>query len=246
MSRYHGTLPDTSIELRNVSFRYADHEPWILKDCSLRIGDGESVAITGSSGCGKSTLVKIILGVLEPQEGEVLCGGIDIRRLGLARYRAMVGSVMQADHLFEGSIADNIASHDPEATPLRIETAARLAAIHEDVLAMPMGYETLVGDMGSSLSGGQQQRVLLARALYRDPKLLVLDEATSSIDSTCERQINAAISSAKVTRILVAHREATIATAHRVVVVRNGHAQPILAPSQQGCRDADVRTVYSS
>lgn len=226
-SGYAGPLPDASIELRSVSFRYSASEPWILKDCSLRIAAGESVAIAGSSGCGKTTLVKVLLGLLDPEEGEVLYGGLDIRKLGLARYRSEVGAVLQDDQLFAGSVADNVAFFDPDATPLRIEAVARVAAIHDDIVAMPMGYQTLVGDMGSSLSGGQKQRLILARALYRQPKLLVLDEATSSLDIERERQVNAAVHHLAITRVVVAHRPETIASAQRVLVMADGAVQPI-------------------
>jgi ATP-binding cassette subfamily B protein RaxB len=218
---YAGPLLDTSIELRNVSFRYDKHEPWILKDCSLYIDAGASVAITGPSGCGKSTLVKILLGLLEPVDGTVLCGGVDIRKLGLARYRSVIGAVLQDDRLFEGSVADNIAFFDSASAPKKLEDAARTAAIHEDVLKMPMGYETLVGDMGSSLSGGQQQRILIARALYREPKILMLDEATSSLDAGREHHIKAAVSRLSVTRIVVTHRVETISRANIVYSVSN-------------------------
>jgi len=146
-------------------------------------------------------------------------GGIDIRKMGLARYRSLVGAVMQDDHLFAGSIADNIRLFDPEATPQRVEAAAHLARIHEEIVAMPMGYETLVGDMGSSLSGGQKQRVLLARALYRKPKFLVLDEATSHLDVAREREINALVKRLKITRLVLAHRPETLASADRVIVL---------------------------
>ncbi|GAP66409.1 ABC-type bacteriocin/lantibiotic exporter withN-terminal double-glycine peptidase domain [Mizugakiibacter sediminis] len=226
-AHYQGPEPEPSIELRNVSFRYAEGEPWILRHCSLRIDAGESVAIVGPSGCGKTTLVKLILGLLTPTEGEVLFGGIDIRRFGLARYRSLVGAVMQDDQLFAGSIADNIAFFDPDANPARIEAAARLAALHDDIAAMPMGYQALVGDMGSSLSGGQKQRLILARALYRKPRLLVLDEATSHLDNERERHINEAIQRLRITRVVIAHRQATITSAQRALLVANGAVQPI-------------------
>jgi ATP-binding cassette subfamily B protein RaxB len=226
-SAWDAPLPEAEIKVRNVSFRYAEGEPWILKNCSLTIPTGESVALIGPSGCGKTTLAKIILGLLEPQEGEVLYGGIDIHRLGLGRYRSHVGAVMQDDQLFAGSIADNIACFDAESSPLRIEAAARLAAINDDIAAMPMGYQCLVGDMGSTLSGGQKQRLLLARALYRKPALLVLDEATSHLDIERERQVNAAVNRMRITRIVIAHRPETIASAQRALLVANGAVQPI-------------------
>lgn len=229
-STWNAPLPKAEIHVRNVSFRYAEGEPWILKNCSLRVPASQSVALIGPSGCGKTTLAKIILGLLEPQEGEVLYGDIDIRRVGLGRYRDLIGAVMQDDQLFAGSIADNIACFDPEATQSRIEAAARQAAIHDDIVRMPMGYQSLVGDMGSALSGGQKQRVLLARALYRRPSLLVLDEATSHLDIERERQVNAAVHRLAITRIVIAHRPETIASAQHTLVVANGAVHPI--PSQ--------------
>lgn len=233
-SEWDGPLPEATIEVRNVSFRYADGEPWILKNCALTVRAGESVAITGPSGYGKTTLAKIILGLLEPQEGEVLFGGVDIRRLGLGRYRDQVGAVMQDDQLFAGSIADNIACFDTESTQPRIEAAARLAAINDDIVAMPMGYQSLVGDMGSAFSGGQRQRILLARALYRKPSLLVLDEATSSLDLKLEQQVNATINRQRITRIIVAHRLETLWGASRVVAVSNGQIRSIPSPKDLG------------
>lgn len=216
-SSWDGPAPEASIELCNVSFRYAEGEPWILRHCNLRIDAGESVAFVGPSGCGKSTLAKIMLGLLAPTEGEVRFGGVDIRKLGLDVYRRWIGAVMQDDQLFAGSIADNISFFDPEATPMRIEAAARLAAVHDDIAAMPMAYQSLVGDMGSSLSGGQKQRVILARALYRRPRLLVLDEATSHLDLERERLVNAAVQRLRITRIVIAHRPETVAAAGRVI-----------------------------
>jgi ATP-binding cassette subfamily B protein RaxB len=217
-----GPVPEASVELHEVSFRYAENEPWILRNCSLKIEAGESVAITGPSGCGKSTLAKIMLGLLEPTEGVVKFGGIDIRKLGLDTYRQWIGAVMQDDQLFAGSIADNISFFDVEATPGRIEAAARLAAIHEDIAAMPMGYQSLVGDMGSSLSGGQKQRVILARALYQAPTLIVLDEATSHLDVTNENRVNCLIKNLNSTRITIAHRPETLAASKRIVSLAAG------------------------
>lgn len=222
-STWEGSLPLPSIELRQVSFRYSDGDPWVFKDCNLKIEVGDSVAIVGSSGCGKTTLVKIILGLLRPTEGKVLFGGVDIRKLGLGTYRRMLGAVMQDDQLFAGTIADNISFFDRSVTAEKVQEAAKMAAIHEDISAMPMGYMTMVGDMGSSLSGGQKQRVILARALYRFPKLLVLDEATSHLDVECERLVNIAVKQMDMTRIVIAHRPETIAAMEKVIKFDNGH-----------------------
>lgn len=208
-----GPIPEASIELCNISFRYAESEPWILRHCNMKIEAGESVAITGSSGCGKSTLAKIVLGLLYPTEGIVKIGGIDIRKLGLDTYRQCIGTVMQDDQLFAGSIADNISFFDLDTSMDRVMAAAQMAAIHEDIVDMPMGYQSLVGDMGSSLSGGQKQRMILARALYRQPKILVLDEATSHLDPIREKLIASAVEKLNITKLIIAHRESTIKSA---------------------------------
>lgn len=204
------------IEVRNLSFRYADSEPYVLRNLNLRIEEGQSIAIVGGSGCGKTTLLKVMMGLLPPTEGEVLIGGVNIQRLSTAQYRDLIGTVMQDDQLFSGSILDNISFFDPQPNAERIETCTRLAAIHEDILAMPMGYQTLIGDMGTVLSGGQKQRVLLARAFYKKPRILLLDEATSHLDVTRERQVSEAVSHLRLTRIIVAHRRETIASADRI------------------------------
>lgn len=210
------------IEVQGLSFRYAEGEPWVLQGCSFTVEEGESVAIVGASGCGKTTLVKLLLGLLVPSEGTIRVGGQDIRRLGLRNYRSIVGAVMQDDQLFAGSVAENIAFGDAELDFARVEAAARLAAVHEEIAAMPMGYHTLIGDMGTALSGGQKQRVILARALYRKPKLLFLDEATSHLDVERERLVNAAVQCLKVTKLIIAHRPETIASADRVLVMHGG------------------------
>jgi ATP-binding cassette subfamily B protein RaxB len=207
------------IEVRNLSFRYSESEPWVLRNVNFKIEEGESVAMVGPSGCGKTTLLKVLLGLLPPTEGEVLIGGTSLIRLGVQRYRDMIGTVMQEDQLFAGSIADNISFFDPQHDPERIEACAQLAAVHHDIEAMPMRYNTLIGDMGTVLSGGQKQRVLLARALYKNPQLLFLDEATSHLDVGREKSVNEAIRRLKLTRIIVAHRPETISSADRVVML---------------------------
>ena len=235
---YTGPDPEPRLEVKHLSFRYAEGEPWVIRDLSFSIAPGESVAIAASSGTGKTTLAKLVLGLLEPTAGQILYGGIDIRTLGLARYRTLVAAVMQDDQLFAGSIADNIAFFDAEATPLRIEAAARLAHIHDEIAAMPMSYQTLVGDMGSSLSGGQKQRVLLARALYRKPKLLVLDEATSHLDVAREREVNALVKRVNITRLVFAHRPETLASADRAITLDK--ANPNLSPCVNRRRETDA------
>lgn len=223
---------NTRIEVENLSFRYGDGEPWVLRACSFMIEAGESVAIIGASGCGKTTLIKLLLGLLPPTEGIIRVGGHDLHRIGPRNVRTLVGAVMQDDQLFAGSVADNISFFDPEMDQPRIEQAARLAAVHEEITAMPMGYHSLIGDMGSSLSGGQKQRVILARALYRNPKLLFLDEATSHLDVMKERLVNDAVKALKLTKVIVAHRPETIASADRVLVMEQGCIVQELRPQQ--------------
>ncbi len=220
---YVGLLPSPALEVDNLSFRYAASEPWILRNCSFRVEAGESVALVGASGCGKTTLAKLILGLLTPQEGAVRIGGIEIRKYGLEAYRNLFGVVMQEDQLFSGSIADNITFFHSTPDLGRLEWAARQAAVHEDILSMPMAYETLIGDMGSALSGGQKQRLFLARAFYRQPRYLLLDEATSHLDIFNEERINSAIRDLQITRIVIAHRPETIVSADQVFTLQNGH-----------------------
>lgn len=213
------------VELRGIRYRYSESDPWVLDGIDLVVKPGEHVAITGPSGCGKSTLVKIILGLVEPGAGELLVDGLPLARFGHRNYRGEVGAVLQNDTLFGGSLATNIALFDDRPDMERIIEAARAAAIHEDIARMPMQYETLVGEMGSSLSGGQHQRVLLARALYRNPRILVVDEATSHLDVETESAVNSAIRRLNMTRIVVAHRHETILAADRVVRLVNGRIE---------------------
>ncbi len=220
------------IELRGVGYRYAPTEPWVLSGVDLVVEEGRSLAITGPSGCGKTTLVKVLLGLLPPTEGEVLFDGTPIHRLGLSHYRALIGTVMQEDRLFSGSVADNICFFDAEPDLDWIEECARLAAVDTEIRAMTMGFHTLVTDVGTGLSGGQKQRVLLARALYRRPRILVLDEATSHLDLRNERSVNEAVRSMALTRVVVAHRPETIAVADRVVTLADGRVASDSAASR--------------
>src|SRR5437763_13957711 len=160
----------------------------------------------GPSGGGKTTLIQIMLGLLEPTSGEVLIDGIPLTTIGAQAYRQQVGAVMQEDQLLSGSIADNICFFDPGYDHDRMLECARLAGVHDEIMAMPMTYNSLIGDMGSSLSGGQKQRLLLARALYRQPKLLFLDEGTAHLDTEKEAEVNANLRRLGMTLISVAHR----------------------------------------
>ena len=221
MPRHSAALP-ASIELRNVSFRYADGEPEILREVNLTIEAGESVAVVGPSGCGKTTLIKLMLGVLAPTAGQVLVGGRPLEHLGLRAWRDQVGAVMQDDTLFSGSIADNISFFSAQPDREWLQQCARVASIHDDILTLPMQYQTLIGDLGVALSGGQKQRLLLARALYKRPQVLFLDEATSSLDVDRERTVNQAVKQLALTRVIVAHRPETIASAARVIALHEG------------------------
>jgi ATP-binding cassette subfamily B protein RaxB len=227
-TRLVGDTRDTlepSLEVKGLRYRYAEQEPYVLDGVDFKIDAGESVAIVGPSGCGKTTLLNVMLGILSPTEGDVLVGGISMAQIGLDALRQMVGTVLQDDVLFAGSISDNISFFDPHADQEWVEQCARLAAIHHDITTMPMAYNTLVGDMGTVLSGGQKQRILLARALYKRPKILFLDEATSHLDIEREHLVNAAVKTLKMTRVIVAHRPETIGTADRVIVLTDGKVE---------------------
>ncbi|WP_394203873.1 peptidase domain-containing ABC transporter [Shewanella waksmanii] len=210
------------LRLENVCFSYGDNEKQVIDNVSLTIEAGESVAIVGESGCGKTTLVKLMLGLLTPTQGRILIDGQDITQIGLIQYRRQIAAVMQDDTLLSGSIADNITFFDPEPNYLRMQQCAQLAAIESDISKMNMGYNTLVGDMGSQFSGGQIQRLLLARALYQQPRLLFMDEATSHLDIDNEAKITEQIKQLEMTRVIIAHRPETIKQAQQVLVMYQG------------------------
>jgi len=212
--------PKGQLTLENICFSYSDDQPNILNNVNLSLSAGDSIAITGPSGCGKTTLMKLMLGLLQPSSGRILLDGKDITHLGLKSYRKHIAAVMQDDTLLAGSIADNISFFDPQPNYLKIEQCAQLAAIHDDITHMTMGYNALVGDMGANLSGGQMQRLLLARALYQTPCVLFLDEATSHLDKENESKISEHIQHLPMTRIMIAHRQETINKAENVYVLQ--------------------------
>lgn len=211
------------ITLQDVCFSYDEGESAILTNINLTINAGDSVAITGPSGCGKTTLMKIMLGLLQPTSGKVLLDGKNINQLGLKNYRKAIAAVMQDDTLLAGSIGDNISFFDPQPNYPLIERSAQHAAINDDVTNMTMGYNSLVGDMGSNLSGGQIQRLLLARALYQSPCVLFMDEATSHLDSKNEARISEQIQHLSMTRVMIAHRQETIEKAEKIFELVNGN-----------------------
>ncbi|NOI06228.1 peptidase domain-containing ABC transporter [Vibrio anguillarum] len=205
------------LKVENLSFRYADNTEWVLKSVSFEIKPGECVAITGPSGCGKTTLMKLILGLLKPTRGTIFFNGIDISTLNLSEYRACIGSVMQNDSLLSGTLTENITMFDTNFNERKMIESCRMACIADDIALLPMGYHSLVGDMGNTFSGGQLQRLFLARALYKSPTLLCLDESSSHLDENNEVSINTNLAQFEVTKVIVAHRKETIKQANRVI-----------------------------
>lgn len=227
-----GERPKGAIELRNVGFRYGAVEAEVLQGVNFKVEPGEMVALIGPSGGGKTTLLKLMMGLFEPSYGQILIDSRPLAAIGHGVWRSQIGSVSQDDSLFAGTLAENIAFFDPEVDMRRVREVAALAAIDQDIEAMPMGYETLVGDMGCVLSGGQKQRLLLARALYPDPAVLFIDEGTAHLDSASERKVMEAIKSLPITRIVSAHRPVPIESADRVLLVNKGvRSTPRIAPA---------------
>lgn len=208
-----------SLETNGLSYRYDSQSAPIFSALSLSVDPGESVAITGASGAGKTTLMKVLCGLFEPDSGRVLINGIDIRQIGINNYHRMIACVMQDDRLFSGSIRENICGFAEEMDEEWMVECARASHIHDVIMNMPMGYETLIGELGEGLSGGQKQRIFIARALYRKPGILFMDEATSALDSESEHFVNVAIKNMNITRVIIAHRETTLRTVDRVISI---------------------------
>ncbi len=214
-----------TIEAKQLGYRYGENEQPVLKAVNLIVPPGSMLAIVGPSGGGKTTLVKLLLGLIQPTEGKVTCNGIPLGQL--MDFRQQIGAVMQRDQLLAGSVSDNISFFDVEADQQKLEYCAHLALVHDDIVALPMGYQSLVGDMGNVFSGGQVQRLLLARALYREPKILFLDEATSHLDALSEQLVSNSVRNLPMTKIVVAHRQSTIKGADQVLYVSDGDAKLI-------------------
>lgn len=210
------------VGVRDLRFRYSQFDPWVIREATFDVQPGQSVAIVGPSGGGKSTLLKILIGLYAPTEGQVLIDGHPVMTLGTRAVRDRLGVVMQDDQLLSGSIIDNVAFFDSGVDVARVEQVCRLAHVHDDIMRMPMGYHSLIGDMGSILSGGQKQRLLLARALYKDPAILFMDEGTANLDPELERRVMASLSGLGVTRVMVAHRHAAVRGADRILLVDKG------------------------
>ena len=239
--RLHG-----DIVVDDVSFRYGPLAPEVLQHVSLAITPGQMVGIVGRSGSGKSTLANVILGLYPPTDGRVLHDGADLATLDARSVREQIGAVTQSPYLFATSVRDNIAAFDPGATLDDVREAARLACIDSDIELMPMGWETALSDGGASLSGGQRQRIALARALVRRPSILVLDEATSDLDSVTEAQVMANLSALHCTRIVIAHRISTVAAADVIVVMEAGRIVQQGTHAELLSRDGLYRTLVSA
>jgi len=209
------------IEFNDVSFRYSSTDPWVLQNVNLTIEAGEFVALTGISGGGKTTMMKLMLGLYAPTEGQILIDGFPLTNDNRMAWRERIGVVMQDDQLLTGSIAENISFFDTAVNMEDVHRAAMIAHIHDDIVAMPMNYLSYIGDMGSIFSGGQRQRLLLARALYRRPKTLFLDEGTANLDEETEKLIVDIIKKSDLTRVVVAHRPEFIKNADRIIEIKD-------------------------
>ncbi|MGR4050907.1 peptidase domain-containing ABC transporter [Kosakonia cowanii] len=206
-----------SLDTVNLSYRYDSQSAPVFSGLSIHILPGESVAIIGPSGAGKTTLMRVLCGLFEPDTGKVVVDGIDITQMGINNYHKIIGCVMQDDKLFSGSIRENICGFDETTDEKWMIECAKASYIHTVIIKMPMGYDTLIGELGEGLSGGQKQRLFIARALYRKPGILFMDEATSSLDHESESCVNQAIKELNITRVIIAHRETTISSADRVI-----------------------------
>lgn len=219
--RFKAPNGNLEISLRNVSFKYGDDEKNIFNKINLDIYSGEFLLIKGKSGCGKTTLLRLLLGILSPTEGDIFVNDINLKHVDFQTYRKMLGVVMQDDRLLSGTLADNICFFDIEADEIKAYQCAVKASLDEYINSSPMGLNSLVGDMGSSLSGGQKQRLLIARALYRDPMLLILDEGTANLDMITEQAVSKTMNELSMTRIVISHGVTMDAYADRIIELKD-------------------------
>ncbi|MEY3624324.1 MAG: hypothetical protein RLZZ407_1883 [Pseudomonadota bacterium] len=212
----------SGLDLRNVRFRYSHADPEILKGINLSIKPGEIIGMAGPSGGGKTTLIKIMKGLADPTSGQIFLNGRSLNSYDPQKLSELIGYVAQDDALYAGTIAENISFFDSYADLEDIYAAAKLARIHDDIMAMPMQYESLVGDMGSTLSGGQKQRVCIARAIYRKPALLILDEGTANIDPMMEHALMTSLTELNIAILICSHQPSAISHASRLMLLMDG------------------------
>lgn len=210
-----------SIELRNISFRYHRNEAWILKNISFSIKAKECVILFGPSGYGKSTLLKILMGLLEPSDGEIYVNDQLLKKENLLSYRKNISAIMQDDELLSGTIYENISFFSKEVDKKKAEYCARLAGISDEIELMPMKYHSYIGNMGIAISGGQKQRLLLARALYFEPKIIFLDEAFSNLDIQREKMISSNLKQLGITLFIITHRQELLSIADRIIDIES-------------------------
>ncbi len=213
------SMSPMSLETVDLSYSYDTQTGPVFSGLSISVDPGESVAITGTSGSGKTTLIKVLCGLFEPDSGKVIVNGLDIRELGINNYQRLIACVMQDDRLFSGSIRENICGFVEIIDEEWMIECAKTSFIHDVIVKMPMGYESLIGELGEGLSGGQKQRIFIARALYRKPSILFLDEATSSLDILSERSVNGAFKKLSITRVIIAHKEKTLKAVDRIITI---------------------------
>lgn len=224
------TLSETKEELlslKHVYFRYSSIEDWVLQDISFSLKAGDKIGIVGPSGGGKSTLLKLLIGLYPSESGEIAYNHVPLKDINFESFRSQIGVVMQDDQLLSGTIADNISFFDANVSLERVEAVAKAASIHKGILLMPMGYNSLIGDMGSSLSGGQLQRILIARALYRQPKILFMDEGTANLDEKSQAALVEVLDRLEIPQVLIAHRPGAIAHCDRIITIDQGRITKI-------------------
>ena len=236
------------VEYKNVGFRYGPDKPWVLRDINFKIAPGEKLAVVGPSGGGKTTLCQLLERFYDVTEGAVLVDGHDVRSVTQESLRRSIGIIQQDVFIFAGTIRDNIRYGKPDATDAEIIAAAVRAEIHQDIMAMPEGYDTFVGERGVMLSGGQKQRLSIARVFLKNPPILVMDEATSALDTVTEQRIQASLDSLSVgrTSVIIAHRLSTIRGADRVAVIENEHIVELGTPGELLAMDGEFAKLWKS